>query len=83
MDLQRRGLFALQVGAIDLASPKQPPAGHYDPVEQLWRDEGIVLAFNCQALGLQGTCELPSECVLGIKFRGKCPNPEQICCLLQ
>jgi hypothetical protein len=84
MKQQRHGLFALQVGAVDLSGPKQEPQGCYDPIEQLWRDQGIVLAsIGCATPNIpSGQCVPPDKCDVTqfIAEQSEDCNGPQVCC---
>jgi hypothetical protein len=86
----KKGLFALISGALSTEpdSPPFSPAGFYDPIEQLWRDHGVVVAqTNCTSplLGGQvGDCMTAEECLQLpnslATTSNDCQQPTPICC---
>jgi len=56
MEKTHSGLFAFQLVTRTPSVPE--PGGAYDPVEQLWRDEGLVTACS----GLDGECGVFNRC---------------------
>ena len=44
MEHSRSGLFALHVASLAPQARLVKPVGKYDPTEQLWRDDGLVVA---------------------------------------
>ena len=56
MEKTHSGLFAFQLVTRTPSVPE--PGGAYDPIEQLWRDEGLVTACS----GLNGQCATVQCC---------------------
>jgi hypothetical protein len=50
MEHSRSGLFALHITSLVPETPAVEPVGKYDPSEQLWRDEGSVVACDQSCL---------------------------------
>ena len=55
MERTQSGLFALHIAEPTSKVPVVGLVGAYDPVEQLWRDDGIVVA-HCNTDDLIGIC---------------------------
>ena len=54
------------------------PEGVYDPIEQLWRDDGMVLASSCNPI----TCEIHcvrKGCIAGVCTNGTCRCFDCLC----
>jgi len=70
MERTRTGLFASHIASMTSDVPIVP-VGSYDPTEQLWRDEGTVVAWNeCKPI-LQ-SCSVNSECCADLCLLGLC-----------
>ena len=55
MERTQSGLFALRIAELTPEISVREPVGAYDPAEQLWRDDGIVVA-TCDTAKLVGIC---------------------------
>jgi hypothetical protein len=74
MERTQSGLFALHITSLATDLSTEKPAGVYDPSEQLWKDEGAVLAW-CGGPGAR--CEVNSDCcpiagILSVCILGEC-----------
>ncbi len=70
----QHGLFASYLSSLTATLPLETPTGVYDPTEQVWKDEGTVLAW-CGQPGAR--CAQNSDCcpvagILAICALGEC-----------
>jgi len=71
MERTRTSLFASRIASMTAETSVVEPVGAYDPTEQLWRDEGSVVAWNeCKPI-LQ-SCSVNSECCADLCLLGLC-----------
>jgi len=71
MERTRTGLFASHIALLTSETSVVEHVGSYDPTEQLWRDEGTVVAGGECKPALQ-SCSLNSTCCSDLCLLGLC-----------
>jgi len=71
MERTYTGLFVSHIVSMASEMPAGEPGGAYDPTEQLWRDEGTVVAGGECKPALQ-SCSLNSTCCSDLCLLGLC-----------